>query len=147
MCKRKTIGGSYLATKAPHLPRRRHLRHRRNQPLRRRRQRSRPATASPPPSGRLPPAAFAEMYMSYGWPQVVPLLPISSPDPSPQIVYLRAAAGRLLVVGPSHIEIWSSSQVGPPPLPRYSICGRFFRSGFDLVWSFGAAQGEVGQVH
>ncbi|RAL48931.1 hypothetical protein DM860_001251 [Cuscuta australis] len=49
------------------------------------------------------------MYMAYGWPQVIPLMPGSCPS-SQQIVYLKVTNGLLLVVSPIHIELWSSSQ-------------------------------------
>lgn len=47
--------------------------------------------------------------MSYGWPQVLPLE--SGIWPAPQhILHLRIINGFLLVVSPSHLEIWSSGQ-------------------------------------
>lgn len=46
--------------------------------------------------------------MAYGWPQVLPLE--SSPSSSPQIVYLKVRNLFFLVVSPSHLELWSSSQ-------------------------------------
>ncbi|XP_010275696.1 PREDICTED: RAB6A-GEF complex partner protein 1-like [Nelumbo nucifera] len=49
------------------------------------------------------------MYMAYGWPQVIPLQPGACPV-SEQIVYLKVINRLLLVVAPSHIELWSSSQ-------------------------------------
>ncbi|XP_057499181.1 uncharacterized protein LOC130783508 isoform X2 [Actinidia eriantha] len=49
------------------------------------------------------------MYMAYGWPQVIPLESGLCPT-SEQIIYLRVANRLLLVVAPSHLEIWSSSQ-------------------------------------
>ncbi|KAF9602571.1 hypothetical protein IFM89_029870 [Coptis chinensis] len=49
------------------------------------------------------------MYMAYGWPQVIPLLE-NTPTSSKQIVYLKVINRLLLVVTPSHIELWSSSQ-------------------------------------
>ncbi|XP_048597309.1 guanine nucleotide exchange factor subunit RIC1-like isoform X1 [Brassica napus] len=49
------------------------------------------------------------MYMAYGWPQVIPLLPGSCPS-SQRIVYLKLAGKLLLVVSPSHLELWGSSQ-------------------------------------
>ncbi|KAG7635234.1 Ribosome control protein 1 [Arabidopsis suecica] len=45
------------------------------------------------------------MYMAYGWPQVIPLLPGSQ-----RVVYLKLAGRLLLVVSPSHLELWGSSQ-------------------------------------
>ncbi|KAK9146414.1 hypothetical protein Sjap_006317 [Stephania japonica] len=50
------------------------------------------------------------MYMSYGWPQVIPLESGSSPPSSQRIVYLKLINRLLLLVSPSHIELWSSSQ-------------------------------------
>ncbi|KAL9228906.1 hypothetical protein vseg_004436 [Gypsophila vaccaria] len=49
------------------------------------------------------------MYMAYGWPQVIPIDPGSSPS-SRNIVHLKVVNGLLLVVSPTHIELWSSSQ-------------------------------------
>lgn len=49
------------------------------------------------------------MYMAYGWPQVIPLESGLCPA-SQQIVYLKLINRLLLVVGPSHFELWSSSQ-------------------------------------
>ncbi|GLT84668.1 hypothetical protein SLE2022_028850 [Rubroshorea leprosula] len=49
------------------------------------------------------------MYMAYGWPQVIPLEQGSCPS-SQRIVYLKVINRLLLVVLPSHIELWSSSQ-------------------------------------
>ncbi|KAI8026736.1 RAB6A-GEF complex partner protein 1 [Camellia lanceoleosa] len=49
------------------------------------------------------------MYMAYGWPEVIPLE--SGPCPSSErIIYLKLANRLLLVVAPSHLELWSSSQ-------------------------------------
>ncbi|XP_071932664.1 uncharacterized protein [Coffea arabica] len=51
------------------------------------------------------------MYMAYGWPQVIPLEPGSCPTSfSDHIVYFKVLNRLLLVVAPSHIELWSSSQ-------------------------------------
>lgn len=47
--------------------------------------------------------------MPYGWPQVIPLEPGLCPA-SERIVYLKAVNRFLLVVSPSHLELWSSSQ-------------------------------------
>lgn len=47
--------------------------------------------------------------MSYGWPQVIPLEQGLCPS-SQQIIYLKLINRLLLVVSPSHIELWSSSQ-------------------------------------
>ncbi|XP_052193499.1 uncharacterized protein LOC127801965 isoform X2 [Diospyros lotus] len=48
------------------------------------------------------------MYMAYGWPQVIPLESSHCPV-SEQIIYLKLANRLLLVVAPSHLELWSSS--------------------------------------
>lgn len=47
--------------------------------------------------------------MAYGWPQVIPLEPGLNRDPQ-QIIYLKVINRLFLVVTPSHIELWSSSQ-------------------------------------
>ncbi|KAL0428835.1 UNVERIFIED_CONTAM: hypothetical protein Sradi_0509500 [Sesamum radiatum] len=49
------------------------------------------------------------MYMAYGWPQVIPL---EAPNcvSTQQIVYLKVVNRLLLVVSPTHVELWSSSQ-------------------------------------
>ncbi|XP_076948762.1 uncharacterized protein LOC143621133 isoform X1 [Bidens hawaiensis] len=49
------------------------------------------------------------MYMAYGWPQVIPLESGLCPT-SQQIVFLKVIDRLLLVVCPSHFELWSSSQ-------------------------------------
>ncbi|XP_065859676.1 uncharacterized protein [Euphorbia lathyris] len=49
------------------------------------------------------------MYMAYGWPQVIPLEAGLCPS-SQKIIYLKVINRLLLVVSPSHIELWSSSQ-------------------------------------
>uniref|UniRef100_A0A803NXE4 RIC1 C-terminal alpha solenoid region domain-containing protein n=1 Tax=Cannabis sativa TaxID=3483 RepID=A0A803NXE4_CANSA len=49
------------------------------------------------------------MYMAYGWPQVIPLEQGLAPS-SQRIIYLKLINRLLLVVSPSHIELWSSSQ-------------------------------------
>ncbi|XP_062156067.1 uncharacterized protein LOC133863927 isoform X1 [Alnus glutinosa] len=49
------------------------------------------------------------MYMAYGWPQVIPLEPGLCPS-SQRIIYLKVINRLLLVVSPSHLELWSSSQ-------------------------------------
>ncbi|CAM8895898.1 unnamed protein product [Rhodiola kirilowii] len=49
------------------------------------------------------------MYTAYGWPQVIPLEPAPCPS-SQRIVYLKVFDRLLLVVTPSHLELWSSSQ-------------------------------------
>lgn len=50
------------------------------------------------------------MYMAYGWPQVIPLESGLCPTSSDQIVYLKVLNRLLLVVAPSHLELWSSTQ-------------------------------------
>lgn len=50
------------------------------------------------------------MYMAYGWPQIIPLDSGLCPS-SQKIVYLKVINRLLLVVSPSHFELWSSSQV------------------------------------
>lgn len=47
--------------------------------------------------------------MAYGWPQVIPLEQALCPT-SEQIVYLKLVNRLLLVVAPSHLELWSCSQ-------------------------------------
>ncbi|KAL8495177.1 hypothetical protein ACS0TY_019372 [Phlomoides rotata] len=49
------------------------------------------------------------MYMAYGWPQVIPLELPNCPS-TQQIVYLKVVNRLLLVVAPTHLELWSSSQ-------------------------------------
>ncbi|KAI3441774.1 RIC1 domain-containing protein [Psidium guajava] len=49
------------------------------------------------------------MYMAYGWPQVIPLEQGLCPS-SQRIIYVKVINGLLLVVSPSHFELWSSSQ-------------------------------------
>ncbi|CAN4108991.1 unnamed protein product [Withania somnifera] len=49
------------------------------------------------------------MYMAYGWPQVIPMESGLCPS-SQQIVYLKVTNRLLLVVSPTHLELWSSSQ-------------------------------------
>ncbi|XP_008233034.1 PREDICTED: uncharacterized protein LOC103332115 [Prunus mume] len=51
------------------------------------------------------------MYMAYGWPQVIPLEQGQCPS-SQKVVYLKVINRLLLVVSPSHLELWSSSQAG-----------------------------------
>ncbi|CAL5343790.1 unnamed protein product [Camellia sinensis] len=51
----------------------------------------------------------SKMYMAYGWPEVIRLE--SGPCPSSErIIYLKLTDRLLLVVAPSHLELWSSSQ-------------------------------------
>lgn len=47
--------------------------------------------------------------MAYGWPQAIPIESGVCPT-SQRIVYLKVINRLLLVVAPSHLEIWSSSQ-------------------------------------
>ncbi|KAM7476445.1 hypothetical protein LguiB_023688 [Lonicera macranthoides] len=49
------------------------------------------------------------MYMTYGWPQVIPL-ESGLCAVSQRIIYLKVINRLLLVVAPSHLELWSSSQ-------------------------------------
>ncbi|XP_044504252.1 guanine nucleotide exchange factor subunit RIC1-like [Mangifera indica] len=49
------------------------------------------------------------MYMSYGWPQVIPIEQ-GQCSSSQRIIYLKVINGLLLVVSPSHVELWSSSR-------------------------------------
>ncbi|XP_021280084.1 RAB6A-GEF complex partner protein 1-like [Herrania umbratica] len=49
------------------------------------------------------------MYMAYGYPQVIPLEQGQCPS-SQNIIYLKLNNRLLLVVSPSHLELWSSSQ-------------------------------------
>ncbi|KAL5982687.1 hypothetical protein ACLOJK_016763 [Asimina triloba] len=49
------------------------------------------------------------MYMAYGWPSVIPLQSGLCPS-TEQIIYLKITNRLLLVVGPTHLELWSSSQ-------------------------------------
>ncbi|KAL9254546.1 Guanine nucleotide exchange factor subunit RIC1-like protein [Drosera capensis] len=50
------------------------------------------------------------MYMPYGWPEVIPLESGLSGPSSQRIVYLKVINGLMLVVGATHLELWSSSQ-------------------------------------
>ncbi|XP_039116025.1 LOW QUALITY PROTEIN: guanine nucleotide exchange factor subunit Rich-like [Dioscorea cayenensis subsp. rotundata] len=54
------------------------------------------------------------MYMAYGWPQVIPLEPgawsVWLLFPLDRIIYLIVINCFLLLVTPSHMELWSSSQ-------------------------------------
>ncbi|KAH7690530.1 WD40-repeat-containing domain-containing protein [Dioscorea alata] len=52
------------------------------------------------------------MYMAYGWPQVIPLEPDLCGHSSrlDRIIYLKVINRLLLLVAPTHIELWSSSQ-------------------------------------
>ncbi|XP_038681735.1 guanine nucleotide exchange factor subunit RIC1-like isoform X2 [Tripterygium wilfordii] len=49
------------------------------------------------------------MYTAYGWPQVIPL-EIGLFPSTQQIIYLKVLNRLLLVVSPSHLELWSSHQ-------------------------------------
>lgn len=64
------------------------------------------------------------MYMTYGWPQVIPLESSNCPT-SEQIIYLKVLNRLLLVVAPSHLELWSSGQVTLPPPLLYSHFSTF----------------------
>ncbi|KAJ3699104.1 hypothetical protein LUZ61_002809 [Rhynchospora tenuis] len=50
------------------------------------------------------------MYMAYGWPQAIPLDPGLPSSSSERVVYLKSANRLLLIVGPTHLELWSTSQ-------------------------------------
>ncbi|KAG9455470.1 hypothetical protein H6P81_008374 [Aristolochia fimbriata] len=49
------------------------------------------------------------MYMAYGWPQAIPLQRGLCPA-SEHIIYLKVIDRFLLLVAPTHLELWSSSQ-------------------------------------
>ncbi|KAK1376844.1 Quinoprotein amine dehydrogenase beta chain-like [Heracleum sosnowskyi] len=49
------------------------------------------------------------MYMTYGWPQAIPLESSKCPA-SEHIIYIKVLNHLLLVVAPSHFELWSSTQ-------------------------------------
>ncbi|KAK4266874.1 hypothetical protein QN277_023738 [Acacia crassicarpa] len=49
------------------------------------------------------------MYMAYGWPQVIPLEQGLCPSIQ-KIIYLKVINHQLLVVSPTHFELWSASQ-------------------------------------
>ncbi|KAF1896219.1 hypothetical protein Lal_00027286 [Lupinus albus] len=49
------------------------------------------------------------MYMAYGWPQVIPLQQGLCPSPQ-TIVFLKNVNRLLLIVSPTHFELWSTSQ-------------------------------------
>ncbi|KAB2597743.1 RIC1-like protein [Pyrus ussuriensis x Pyrus communis] len=49
------------------------------------------------------------MYMAYGWPHVIPLEQGQCPS-SQKIIYFKVINCLLLVISPSHLELWSSSQ-------------------------------------
>lgn len=62
----------------------------------------------------------AKMYMAYGWPQVIPVnagvrLSASSSDVggifADRIIYLKIINRLLLLVTPTHLQLWSCSQV------------------------------------
>ena len=79
------------------------------------------------------------MYMAYGWPQVIPLEPGLCPS-SQQIIYLKVVNRLLLVVSPTHLELWSSAQVPILVLvfcvfsQLAILCGQFL-VGFDIwLW-------------
>ncbi|XP_011036838.1 PREDICTED: RAB6A-GEF complex partner protein 1-like [Populus euphratica] len=50
------------------------------------------------------------MYMAYGWPQVIPLEQGLCPSSQKHIIYFKVINRLFLVVSPSHLELWSSSQ-------------------------------------
>ncbi|KAJ7951173.1 Quinoprotein amine dehydrogenase, beta chain-like protein [Quillaja saponaria] len=49
------------------------------------------------------------MYMAYGWPQVIPIEQGLCPS-SQKIIFLKVINRLLLVVSPTHLELWSSTQ-------------------------------------
>ncbi|GAB2291032.1 hypothetical protein Dimus_025288 [Dionaea muscipula] len=49
------------------------------------------------------------MYMAYGWPQVIPL-ESGLAESSQRIVYFKVINRLMLVIAPTHLELWSSSQ-------------------------------------
>ncbi|XP_019449839.1 PREDICTED: RAB6A-GEF complex partner protein 1-like [Lupinus angustifolius] len=49
------------------------------------------------------------MYMAYGWPQVIPLQQGLCPS-SQRVVFLKNVNRLLLIVSPTHFELWSTSQ-------------------------------------
>jgi len=53
----------------------------------------------------------SKMYMAYGWPQVIPLEQGLCPSSQKHIIYFKVINRLFLVVSPSHLELWSSSQV------------------------------------
>ncbi|KAL8138535.1 hypothetical protein V2J09_004536, partial [Rumex salicifolius] len=55
------------------------------------------------------PCRRSKMYMAYGWPQVIPIESGVCAS-SQRIIFLRVSNRLLLVVGPTHLELWSSSQ-------------------------------------
>ena len=68
------------------------------------------------------------MYMAYGWPQVIPLEQGLAPS-SQRIVFLKLINRLLLIVSPSHLELWSSSQVNEA---RYFVRNVCVRDTFDV---------------
>ncbi|KAG6748134.1 hypothetical protein POTOM_048035 [Populus tomentosa] len=50
------------------------------------------------------------MYMAYGWPQVIPLEQGLCPSSQKHIIYFKVINRLFLVVSPTHLELWSSSQ-------------------------------------
>jgi hypothetical protein len=48
--------------------------------------------------------------MAYGWPQVISLDPGLPSSSSERVVYLKSTNRLLLIVGPTHLELWSTSQ-------------------------------------
>lgn len=80
------------------------------------------------------------MYMAYGWPQVIPVDRGLSPS-SQKIIYFKIINRLLLVVSPTHLELWSSSQVTNKlalllfsTSPWYSV---FFRGGLLVLLATG----------
>ncbi|KAF9687843.1 hypothetical protein SADUNF_Sadunf02G0135300 [Salix dunnii] len=50
------------------------------------------------------------MYMAYGWPQVIPLEQGLCPSSQQRVIYFKVINRLFLVVSPSTLELWSSSQ-------------------------------------
>ena len=71
------------------------------------------------------------MYMAYGWPQVIPLESSLCPS-SQQIIYLKVVNRLLLVVSPTHLELWSSAQVPIHPLVYVHVSQNGFFPFFGL---------------
>lgn len=77
------------------------------------------------------------MYMAYGWPQVIPLEQGLCPS-AQKIVYLKVINRTLLVVSPTHFELWSTSQVHGSVFYRlcFWVLYKFFVFGRELIWVF-----------
>jgi len=77
------------------------------------------------------------MYMAYGWPQVIPLEQGLCPS-AQKIVYLKVINRTLLVVSPTHFELWSTSQVHGSVFYRLGgwVLYKVFVFGRELIWVF-----------